>query len=508
MKIDKENHADFSFDGYPSWSRDLLGNLSGVYPFYDTLVDGSVSTDINEILSKRRSLGKGINLDSLGLAEKSINTYLLGNRTLVEGVRRTPWVASCNSEGNWQPKELPPHGSQKPGNPGLFTKHLKHALVKEIQGYIDGARTVGILLSGGMDSRVVAGLVRHVQQLEASRFKVVGLTWGSENSRDVVYATRITEQFGWEWLHYPLSSDVLARNIRHMGKMGAEVSPLHLHAMPDVAVTPGIDVVLAGSYGDSVGRAEFSGKHLTQLKPLLNTQKDRFGILRRDLLRRVEEDLATDLIDTPHLLGDISDIRRREIEQECHYMRRMLQCCMNTISENKRFYQVFTSPGVFGLMWGLDPSVRDNRWYIYLLRELPGNLLEIPWARTGRRYDLDDGTADSYSKSYHEYGNWLRTDLRGEIVERVNSDKIRGLGLFNDRGLDFALKTWLRSKTNSVNGLDELFTWIASLHDFIEIYGIEPRSPIAETGWLDELHALRGGIFARLFVEARNLFRQ
>lgn len=508
MEIHKPDDKVFSFDSYPGWADSISGNLGAVYPFYDVKGGAAPSLDLKSIVSAKLAKGESVNLDPVGLAAKAINAYLLGNRTLLQGICRAPWVASPKPDGGWLPEALPPHGLHNPKDPEVFISDLKAALVKEIQSYVHSARTVGILLSGGMDSRVVAAVVRHVQQIEGNRFKVVGLTWGKETSRDVVYAKKITERFGWNWQHYPLNSDVLARNIRHMGRMGAEVSPLHLHAMPDVAVTPGIDVVLAGSYGDSVGRAEFSGKHLKQLKPLLDKQKDKFGILRRGLFKGVEAGLGTDLLDTPHLSGDLSDIRRREIEQECHYMRRMLQCCMNTISEHKPFYQAFTAPEVFGLMWSLDPAVRDNRWYTYLLKELPGNLLEIPWARTGRRYDHTEGQADKLSKGYHEYGRWLRTDLKKEIVDRANSDRIRGLGLFNDRGLDFALKAWGRSKTISVNSLDELFSWIASLHDFIETYGIETQGPMAETSWLDEVNALRGGAYARIFVEARNRFRQ
>lgn len=508
MEIHIPEEDTLSFDGYPGWFSSVSGNLGGVYPFYDIENRKLLSLDLGDIVLARRAKGESVELDPIGLAAKSINGYLLGNRTLLRGIYRAPWVASYRGDGGWLPENLPPHGLHSPKSPELFIAGLKAALVKEIQGYVQNAGTVGILLSGGMDSRVVAGVVRHVQQIEGNRFKVVGLTWGKETSRDVAYAKKITEEFSWDWCHYPLNPDVLARNIRHMGRMGAEVSPLHLHAMPDVAVAPGIDVILAGSYGDSVGRAEFSGKHLTQLKPLLDKQKDKFGILRRDLLKRVEAGLAADLLDTPHLNEDLSGIRRREIEQECHYMRRMLQCCMNTISEHKPFYQAFTAPYVFGLMWSLSPAVRDNRWYTHLLKQLPGKLLEIPWARTGLRYDCDEGFADNLSKSYHEYGHWLRTDLKEEIVDRVSSDRIRALGLFNDHGLDFALRAWGRSKTNSVNGLDELFSWIASLHDFLEIYGIEGKESIAERTWLDELNALRGGAFARILVEARNRFRQ
>lgn len=508
MKPIKVDNSVCGGYGYLNYSTGLSKHLGAVYPFYDAFDTNSISLNIGEILSNKRMKGSNINLDMVGLAAKSINSYLLGNRTLIDGVCRAPWLAKQDDEKDWMQEKLPKHGSYKPSDPELFSSSLKQALVEEVQCYIRDAKTVGILLSGGMDSRVVAGIVRYIQQELGYGFKVVGLTWGNENSRDVVYSKLITDRFGWERRHFPLNPEVLLRNIRHMGRMGAEVSPLHLHAMPDVALTSNVDVILAGSYGDMVGRAEFSGRHLTQLQPLLTKQKDRFGILREQLLKDVEKGLKSDLKDSPNLSENISRVRRLEIEQHCHYTRRMLQCCMTTISEYKPFYQVFTSPNVFGLMWNLAPSVRDNRWYSYLLSDLPGNLLEVPWARTGKRYDDPQGQGDELSKSYHEYGRWLRNDLRSEIIERVNSNTIRSLGIFNDRGLDLALSAWKRSKTNSVNSLDELFSWIASLYDFIEIYEIKTDEPMVKASWLDELNALRGGAFARSYVEIRNRLRE
>src|SRR5690606_23496838 len=153
----------------------------------------------------------------------------------------------------------------------------------------------------------------------------------------------------------------------------------------------GIDVILAGSYGDSVGRAEFSGKHLKKLKPMALKLKDDFGLLRHDLFKSSLPHIKRDLVDNFHLQGEMPRTRRCEIEQQCHYMRRMLQYCMSSISLKIPLYQMFTSPQVFGLMWGLSPDVRDNGWYTLLLGALPGELLDIPWARTGLPYECERG---------------------------------------------------------------------------------------------------------------------
>lgn len=505
MKLDVSRVSALP-ESYEAWWADVAGHLGGVYPFYDKALPNQFSLDIGTIINFRKERSEPLSLDPVGLVEKALFPYLLGNRTLLQGVRRAPWMSLPTNSGDWIATTLPPHSKLTP-DPEDFVHKLRLALLDEAQAYIAGGRTVGILLSGGMDSRVVAGVVRALQEQSDQAFSVVGLTWGCESSRDVVYAHQIANRFGWDWKHYSISADTLRANITHMGKMGAEVSPLHLHAMEGVARTDGIDVVLAGSYGDSVGRAEFSGRRVTQLKELLSSPLDRFGIVRNEALRSIDSALHADLSDTLHLNDETPILRQREIEQQMHYMRRMLQACMLCIAERKRFYQLFTSPSVFGLMWGLNPSVRDDKWYRRLLAVLPGNLLDIPWARTGRRYDYPDGEVDRYDSKYHAYGHWLRRELRDDVLKRINSSRIREIGIFNDRGIDLVLSAWGRAGTKTTNSLDELVSWLASLHDFVEQYQLDKPDLAISSGVIDWLGAIRGGLHARLYVEARERLR-
>lgn len=493
-------------EGYQPWWAEIAGHLGAIYPFQDQAAPAACTLNIGTIIASRRGRGEKVSLDPVALAAKATHPYLFGNRTLVREVRRAPWMAHPDADGNWHPAPLPPHGHERP-DPENFVDGLKYALLEEARSYVRGAKTVGILLSGGMDSRVLAGVVRAIQEESGEGFSVVGLTWGVESSRDVIYARRITERFGWRWQHYLITAETLAANIGHTARMGAEYSPLHLHAMPEVARTDGLDVVLAGSYGDSVGRAEFSGRRVTQLRPMLSGRVDRFGVLRAEAVAAASAELRSDIVDTPHLDDHTPAIRRCEIEQEMHYMRRMLQDCMLSIARERRFYQLFTAPNVFGRMWALDPAIRDDEWYRRLLPRLPGNLLGIPWARTGRRYDRPDETPDGFSRQYHAYGTWLRRELREEVLKRVNSERIQELGLFNERGLKQALRAWGQAGTASSNSLDELMAWIASLHDFMETYRIKTDGPLAELSWRDSVNALRGGLHARAYIEVRERMR-
>lgn len=485
----------------------LSENLGGLYPFYSIEENNSFSLSMSDILQNRVSNNLSIQLDGTGLVSKVCLPYLLGNRTLVGNVKRVPWMSKYQGDGEWKPSQLPSHGTDRPAS-DEFTEKLKDELLGEAQTYLKNKKTIGILLSGGMDSRVAAGVLRELELRGGDARTVVAITWGAEGCRDVIYARRIAQRFGWDMVHFPITAETLAKNIENSGIAGAEVSPLHLHAMSDVAKLEGIDAIVAGSYGDSVGRAEFSGKHLTELRCVLPKILDPFGLLKGDAVSRAKMDLKQDLVDSPHLDGAIAQIRRREIEHEMHYMRRMLQSCMQTIAVKIPLYQLFTAPSVFGLMWGLDPAVRNNEWYARLLPKLPGNLLDIPWARTGRLYHRPSELLDNYPNKYHRYGSWLRRDLKESVLERVNSECIYNLGIFNEKGIERLVSTWEKANTDSTSKLDETISWLASLHDFIKFYGITPPKESYSSKVSDSIRSTLGQLNAETFVHLRNRLRK
>lgn len=296
---------------------------------------------------------------------------------------------------------------------------LKNALRREALGYLSGKKHAGILLSGGMDSRIVAGIVRELQLAGEFTGDVVALTWGLDGSRDVIYAQEIARRYGWEWLHFPLGPDILAQNIQITGEIGAEFAPFHLHALPQIRKLHGIDVILAGSYGDSVGRAEYSGSRILHLKPTIHMSLNRFGLIRDEIVRASRAPILQDAYGYQKYIQRDAACQYRELEQEMHYMRRKLQACMSYVAERIPLFQLFTAPEVFALMWGLDPSIRDDRFYKALLPTLPGDIGSLPWARTGFPLGVSSGLPDDRPKLFHKYGLWLRRDLRTMITQLV-----------------------------------------------------------------------------------------
>jgi hypothetical protein len=226
-----------------------------------------------------------------------------------------------------------------------------------------------------------------------------------------------------------------------------------------------------------------------------------------DVLRDARPAIEDDAWGYRRVVSRDHEYQYREIEQQMHYMRRMLQGAMGTISEVIPFFQLFTAPATFGAMWALDPRLRRDAVYAELLQSLPSDLHDIPWARTGRLFGTTASVLDSLSRNNHAYGRWLRTDLRDEIRSLAGGDALRSLGVFNDSALDTILKIWPLPRTITTNAVDWIVSWLASLAVCVEQYSIRglrsgPRSP------LDYWEGLRGVGHACGYLAAREARRE
>src|SRR5690554_5374547 len=89
-----------------------------------------------------------------------MKNYALSCRTLIQGVKRTPWMSQPNRSGEWKDINLPQHGSVRLSSE-VIAKEMKERLQDEALSFLKDKGKIGILLSGGMDSRVVAAVIRN-----------------------------------------------------------------------------------------------------------------------------------------------------------------------------------------------------------------------------------------------------------------------------------------------------------------------------------------------------------
>ena len=104
------------------------------------------------------------------------------------------------------------------------------------------------------------------------------MTWGRSGSHDVEIVKVVAEKLNSSWTHLDLGPDNLVQNIDDVAsQLGALVSPIYLYRMMWFRDLPAGALVLGGSYGDSVGRAEFSGRTVLELLPYQSSNL--FGLL-------------------------------------------------------------------------------------------------------------------------------------------------------------------------------------------------------------------------------------
>lgn len=437
-------------------------------------------------------------IDPVAVHSILTKNYILGDRTVVSGLHRTPWMARPAGGFQWQFADLPRHGDNRHGA-DIIAGELCRRLYTELLEYLEGSDTVGVLLSGGMDSRVVAGLVRMAQLAGDYSGDVVALNWGLRESRDAVYSEYIARRFGWEYIRFSLNAELLYSNIHLAAARGAEYSPVHLHAMEKISNISALDCIIAGSFGDSVGRGEYSSRHISRHPFILARGHNRYEFLRKPIQHNSWSKLFEDVNKCRAAFGRSSEREYRELDLQRHYMSRMLCPCMEVIDDKIPLYQMFTHPDVYGYMWSLDMSVRTDHVYSELFKILPKDLCQIPWARTGRIYGSHNSAVDKYCSMNNKYGSWSRKNCRDFVVREIGDGALQSLNIFNNYSLDFLCKLWPRSDDKVLNRLDERMVWLASLSILIKHYKVKGIESESKSTLYDRAYACKGAAHGYLY---------
>lgn len=417
-------------------------------------------------------------IDPIAIIELLNKNYILADRTIIQGIQRTPWLAQPNEELNeWIYYKPPQHG-----NLDIPEKEIAHILFQkictEIETYIDKKKTIGILLSGGMDSRMVAGALDYLIKTDRLKsIKVTALTWGNEGTRDVVYAKEIADRLGWAWKHYTVTANDLLNNIKETALNGCEYSPIHLHALPQIRDDNDIrntEAILAGSYGDSVGRAEFYGWKINKAPQILNGISNVSHFMAANVFSDSLSQIYNDVARYRNLFPEVNNIGQKEQDHQIHYMRRMLNPCMGLLANKYEFYQVFTNPIVYGFMWSIAVNRRTDLVYKYMYDEFTTKLDDIPWARTGIEYGQKSGKPDSFLKEHHSYNLIIQHVIYDEIKEFIFSSKIEKLNIFNLNSITRIFKLIKKYPINNKTYLEKII-WLAALAKMIDKYNLDSK---------------------------------
>ncbi len=230
----------------------LLADRAGLVPVHVARADGALwfSTRLRPLL---RCGAVPDDLDPEGVADLLAFEHLTGDRTLHRAVRVLPPATTLALDADGERatvREEPPVDAPDDGRP---SDRLHAALLGAVSDAVAGAGTVGITLSGGLDSRALLGCALEVGA------HVETFTFGLPGSRDIELAEELARRTGVAHSTVPLDGSHLPRDLEHVVDVtGGGVGAVHgqILAVLD-RVAAGSDVLLDGLGGDML-----SGGHL------------------------------------------------------------------------------------------------------------------------------------------------------------------------------------------------------------------------------------------------------
>ena len=385
------------------------------------------------------------------------------NSTLIKEIRQNRWLSESLPDGSENIAEIPKHGLifEKPK---VVASKLFELLVKELAERCSSQDKLYLLLSGGLDSRVVACALREGINRGIITSGITAVTWGFTDSVDVTIAKKVAEELNFDWINIGMDANTILKNIRIAAcELGSMTTAYHLHSMPWFENVPKNSLVIAGSFGDGIGRAEYSGRHILELdyyNPL-----NRFNLIKEEYFYALKSELAEQLKYLRLRYNWNYKYELCEAEMQCHYMRNLIGYSMNVINNYCSLYQAFTNREIVSYIWSLHPSVRNNSVYAAILQNCGNRLSALPWARTkkalkGRTISLDQGLR----KSFHAYRRWISSELYDELYALIDFRFLSDLEIF-DMGNVQKLCRYISDENDNYHAYN-LYLWLISFSVF------------------------------------------
>jgi len=219
-------------------------------------------------------------LDDIALSEFFCFGYVLGNKTFIKDIKSLPpaSIMTCKdgkiSVENYYPLDIE---EDKRHSKEYHIERLSELILQAVERRMKGDKKIGLLLSGGFDSRLIAG------SIDKKHYPIHAFTWGEQKCNDVLVAKAIARRLGMEHHIFDYKPQDLIEN--------AEKAIFITDGMLDFSNTHGTinrvqkvkkycDIILNGYAGgeilgaDEVGREVFSSKNEEQfIKAMYNQLK-------------------------------------------------------------------------------------------------------------------------------------------------------------------------------------------------------------------------------------------
>jgi hypothetical protein len=410
-------------------------------------------------------------LDATGVLSLVSKGHLLADRTVVKQFKKlTPPFFTGHNASMSIPAGL---GTQTDSLPNIV-EHFIKATEIELLKACHHKQLLIVPLSGGMDSRIVLATLVRLRQQGKLLSNIKTITWGTIDSRDVVYAARLSEMLQLPWEHVLITPDVLLRNVSIAAKRGLEYSPMHLHGKSYLRGFDDSSLVVAASFGDSIGRARYSGRHILKLLKFTKLS-DKYNLIKDCYKKAALSEVVFDFHDLHSRSSGLPRITRNELDYQAHYMHRFINSVWSYVAEENSVYQAFTTSDTWKYMIGLRPQLRTDLIYCEVLKAINHKLLDVPWASTGQAYfgqTKSTYKTDNLTSYVAPYGKWVREDLHDHLYNNVFDGSIASLNIFNMQSIKRLFFFSRLERNLEANYQTELILWLAALSEFLKEHNI------------------------------------
>jgi asparagine synthase (glutamine-hydrolysing) len=338
-----------------------------------------------------------------------------------------------------------------------------HSLLERaVQNDLEGSEAVGLFLSGGLDSRLLAGLAA-----ENGR-KIETFTFGTQESMDHHLAGRIANSLGLANTFYRLSPDYLARwgerGIWYTEGMSNCLNFAGIEVLPEVR--QGTTRVMNGFGGNEFlgflsgnlakfyyrGKLDSLAEHFFPSLATLFDLKEQAGLLSAEVYRKVQGQAFDSLKEALGHGQEESPFLRLYNFMLTQKARRLN--LLGIIMDHSHLEYLIPFYDYDWTEFALRLPEKERLWarfYRYFLSEKFPVLSRIPYQRTGlpvnanlmsilgnklaRKVglDLSDRCLRGKTASYVEYPHWTRTELKSFILEILNPANLSTRDLLNPR---------------------------------------------------------------------------
>ena len=443
--------------------------LFGEYSPYYVIKDGKakIYDTVKEAIKDNQP--SNYKLDVAAVLSLLNFNYILGDRTLVSGISKVPWHSDITIEGKVLRRPPIPHDDILLDE-DIVAKRMYEILSTHLyEDVIKKHSIIWLTLSGGYDSRLVAGIIK---KIVTRKNEVRVLNWGIENSRDVVYARKIAEHYGWEYIYIPYDHRYNIDTIKHVvEECGAEFSPIDYNP---IEINPSIlkkinpqDAIIFSHYGDAIGKGKAvqPGIRRKGLKKIHNP----YFLFNLKLYRQHKTIIDFDRSQAWVTDGSKQNTKRTaiiELDMHENCLRRML---------TKRFkfankYIPFAYVDLVKFVYSLSPNCRNDKIYSYLLKKIDKFLYDLPYANTGRSFTgIREKDHSLTQKQHNKLSDYLK--FYDKIKCHLLNGYLKNNNVINKNALDHVLTLWPKDIKLSM-----LLSKLYSIELFINSFDLEVPS--------------------------------